>query len=417
MPRKPKEPPIACEYFTWRLFRRDGVYYADGRGGKHNLGKHSLGTRSREEALDRLKLLDRQKAVEIGLADAKSLRQVESVAITEGWKLYLDYSGLSSVLGGVSAATLKRYRAVRDKHARFCSPHGIATWNDFDKGMIEKYGNWLSRKYADRTVFLELTLLKSVISWLIAEKKIPADCKIDYPLRKPQGSDTYCYSATEVAAMVTHCMATSRLVWLANVIIALAHTGLRISELAGLRWSDVDLGTGTIRVMDERSSKRKRKAGTARTTKGRRSRTIPIHPRLRKLLEALERKPDGYVFHARRGGRLRPRNVLHMFIRDVIEPLKERFPTPPGEIGFEHGRLHSFRHYFCSQAFLGGASEGEIREWLGHRDSRIVELYRHLRNEDAQRKMEQIEFMAEEGEEDRPTDARCGYWKLPRSGN
>lgn len=70
--------------------------------------------------------------------------------------------------------------------------------------------------------------------------------------------------------------------------------------------------------------------------------SIPIHPRLRKLLEALERKPDGYVFHARRGGRLRPRNVLHMFIRDVIEPLKKRFPTPPGEIGFEHGRLHSF---------------------------------------------------------------------------
>jgi hypothetical protein len=37
-----------------------------------------------------------------------------------------------------------------------------------------------------------------------------------------------------------------------------------------------------------------------------------------------------------------------------------------------------------------GCSEswGEIREWMGHRDSKIIELYRHLRREDATRKMQ-----------------------------
>ena len=192
--------------------------------------------------------------------------------------------------------------------------------------------------------------------------------------------------------MIQHCLVMTSLVWLGHVILALAHTGLRITELTGLRWCDMDLNSNTIRVADERSSSRKRKAGVARTTKGRRSRTIPIHPRLRELLDRLARKPDGYVLHAARGGRLHSRNVLDMFICDVIEPLKEKFPTPPGEIGFEHGRLHSFRHFFCSQSFLGGASEGEIKEWLGHADSKMVEHYRHLRNEDAQRKMEKIDF-------------------------
>jgi hypothetical protein len=57
--------------------------------------------------------------------------------------------------------------------------------------------------------------------------------------------------------------------------------------------------------------------------------------------------------------------------------------------------LHSFRHAFVSQAFLDGASEGEIREWVGHTNSRIVERYRHLRNEDAQRKMRQIDFFGD----------------------
>jgi integrase len=115
---------------------------------------------------------------------------------------------------------------------------------------------------------------------------------------------------------------------------------------------------------------------------------------LKKMLLGMARHPDGYVVHALRGGRLRPRNVLQALIDDVIDPLKKKFPMPPGEVGFERGRLHSLRHYFCSQAFLGGASEGEIREWLGHADSKMVEHYRHLRSDDAQRKMAKIEFLS-----------------------
>ena len=70
MPRKSNEPAIVCQYFSWKLFRRDGVFYADGRGGKFDLGKHSLGTRDRREALDALRLLDQRKAVDLGVANA-----------------------------------------------------------------------------------------------------------------------------------------------------------------------------------------------------------------------------------------------------------------------------------------------------------------------------------------------------------
>jgi integrase len=146
-------------------------------------------------------------------------------------------------------------------------------------------------------------------------------------------------------------------------------------------------------VHDERASSRKTKAGTARTTKGRRSRVIPIHPELTKLMTALERRADGRV-HAARGGVLRPDNARAILIRDVVAPLSVKFPTPIDEIGFGSVRFHSLRHYFCSQCFLGGASEGEIREWMGHRDSKIVELYRHLRREEALRKMQQIDFVS-----------------------
>lgn len=380
---------------------RDGVYYADGRGGKYHLGKYSLATRDREEALERLRQLDHQKAIELGLAEVQPTAQLGPLSIADGWKLYMDYCGRAGVLGGVAPDTLKRYSAVRDKHIAFCRKEGIANWSEFNKSQLEKYGNRLGKKYADRTVFLEVTLLKSVTGWLVAEGHLPPGSELKYPMRKPQGTDTYCYTPAEVSAMVLHCESLPTLVWLAYVIIALAHTGMRISELVGLRWSDVNLEQKTIKVADERSSLRKRVARTARTTKGRRSRVLPMHPILAALLQKLSRQADGCVFHAQRGGKLHSRNVLQTFIDDVIDPLKVRFPTSNGEIGFEHGRLHSFRHFFCSQAFLGGASEGEIREWLGHADSKMVEHYRHLRSDDAQRKMDKIKFLA-------PPDSRPG---------
>jgi len=92
--------------------------------------------------------------------------------------------------------------------------------------------------------------------------------------------------------------------------------------------------------------------------------------------------------------------VGSLFRREWTFKIKDRhsrrerlWSAPAGEIGFEHRRLHSFRHFLCSQCFLGGASEGEIKEWLDHADSKMVEHYRHLRCEDAQRKMNQIRFL------------------------
>ena len=61
-----------------------------------------------------------------------------------------------------------------------------------------------------------------------------------------------------------------------------------------------------------------------RTTKRKRSRQIPIHPRLREVLSKMKREPDGRVFHAERGGQIHPRNVLSVFIRDVIDKLMAR---------------------------------------------------------------------------------------------
>lgn len=396
MPRKPKAKPIQCKYFLWRLFQREGVWYADGRTNQPNVGKHSLATRDRDEALNNLHRLDKKLALREGLINADESVESEHITLSRGWAMYLTHAGRPDVLGGASEGTLKRYRAVCEKHLRHCQTHGLEYWHQIGKQQVENYGRWLSREgYADRTLFLELTLLKSVIGWLIEEKHLPESCRFKLSLRRPQGTDTYCYSQEEVLAMIEHCQENSQLEWLADVLVALACTGLRISELSSLRWSDIDREACVIRLTDERSSNKRKRLGTVRKTKGRRSRTLPIHPDLRKVLDRLTPHKDGRLFHGPRGGKLKPDTVRTMLIRDVIQPLKERFPTPESEIGFEHGRVHSFRHFFVSQAFLSGVAEGEIMEWVGHQDSKMVAHYRHLRDEDSQRSMEQINFFGE----------------------
>ena len=265
-------------------------------------------------------------------------------------------------------------------------------------------------------MYLELTLLKSVNQWLIENGKLPAEAKITYSLSKPVGTDTYCYSRSEVGAMIKHCESTSGLEWLAHVIIALAHLGVRIGELAGLRWSDVDLHNNVITVADERASRRKRLAGTMRTTKGKRSRKIPIHPRLRGSGDHHTR--DGRAGLSRRARRPTPSPER----ADGVHSRRDRTARREVPDTGWGDRLRTrqgaqLQALFCQSSLPGGASEGEIREWVGHADSKMVEHYRHLGRKDAVRRMEQISFVdpdADEQERSGQDNNACSFFKPRR---
>ncbi len=163
-----------------------------------------------------------------------------------------------------------------------------------------------------------------------------------------------------------------------------------------MRWADIDMKANVLGLTDERYSQRRQKLGNARLIKGKRGRTIPLNPAFRLVLEEKQRSADGLLFHGPRGGKVKPDVVRNILVREVITPLAARFPTATGEIGFEHGRVHSFRHFFVSEAFRLGVPEPRIMEWVGHRDSRIVARYRHLRDDDGQQTMQGLDFIGKE---------------------
>lgn len=62
-----------------------------------------------------------------------------------------------------------------------------------------------------------------------------------------------------------------------------------------------------------------------------------------------------------------------------------------------HGRLHSFRHYFCSTFAISGVPERMVMDWLGHADSEMIRHYYRLHDEDAKQRMNGLDFLGGAG--------------------
>lgn len=175
-------------------------------------------------------------------------------------------------------------------------------------------------------------------SWLLASLNGSGPDSLSSTSPENATNDFSGYTRRQVARMVEFCNQTGDLAWMGQVITCLATSGLRINELAQLRWSDVDLDVRTIRITDERSVPRRRQTGSERRIKGKRGRALPMHAEFFKVLQQIRRHADGRIFHGPRGGRLSDRRVLENLQQRIIKPLTKEFPTPPGEIGFSRGR-------------------------------------------------------------------------------
>lgn len=395
MPKKSKNETIKCRYFRWKLVRRGGHWTADGRSGNaNNVGRHSLGTTDRCEALDRLHKLDLVMAVRHGLADPAVLRNADKkpLALKEGRRRHEEFLRRPEVAGGVCPRTLARYTAVYDKFLPYARAAGVNSWSRVTRQIVTGYLTRLSFDgYSDATLYLEGVLIKQTMKWLAGEQLIPQECLFSLKLRKPSGTSTHCYTPDQLAAMERHCRCRPALTWLADVIVALSRTGMRIRELANLRWSDVDFDKNVIQIRND-----VRRPGIAaqerRSTKNRKDRHVPLHAELRTVLTRLPRHRDGYVFHGVRGGRLKSDTVRVILKRDVIAPLAKRFPAPPGQRGFPHATVHGFRHAFISQCANRGVPEQTVMAWVGHRSSRIARHYYTLSDRESQRQMEKLTF-------------------------
>lgn len=397
MPKPRKNEPVQCVYFRWKLYRRKGTWYADGRSNDPPCGRHSLDTTSEEEARRSLVDLDYNLAVQHGLAAPRlnSHPPGESLAIVDGIELYLAEIRSRQLTERLSANSVQRYGSVAKNFLAFCAARRRTYWHQVDVALVREYVAWLNDKdRASNTQYLEVTFVKQCVNFLIREKCLSEAHRIQLKMHRPEDSDRYCYTPAEVTAMLGRCASIPSLVWLGQVITGLVTTGMRIGELESLRWSDFDFDRNMIHLTDERHSATRRRQGTVRRLKGKRNRAIPICDELLALLPTLPRYPDGKVFRGPDGKPIGRVLVLKTLKQQVLEPLANDFPTAPGAAaGLRDGCLHSFRHYFCSVSADAGVSEQTLMSWLGHRESKLIRRYYHLHDDASQQSMKKIVFV------------------------
>ncbi len=210
-------------------------------------------------------------------------------------------------------------------------------------------------------------------------------------LSKSDDSPTYCYTKEEVVAIVEYCREHDDSLWLGQVCLALACTGLRISELAALRPADVDFEHNIIHITNDPDSGPAKKA-LRRRTKNRCDRSFPISPELRPVLEQMPQSRDELMFHGPLGGRLKSDTVRNRLVQTVLPAVAKAFQNRGMATQIEKGRLHSFRHYFCSECASHIPDMLMVMNWLGHKDSKMVRHYYHLRDSRAQTEMKKINF-------------------------
>jgi integrase/recombinase XerC len=146
------------------------------------------------------------------------------------------------------------------------------------------------------------------------------------------------------------------------IIEVLYATGIRVSELCGLRLGDVDLDTGVIRVLGKGRRERVVLAGKCATDSVMRyiEETRPA------LVEA--GMYDGeIVFLGKRGSPLDPRQARRIVDREF-----------KATIGGEGLSPHTLRHTFATHLLSRGADLRSVQELLGHKNVATTQIYTHL---------------------------------------
>jgi integrase len=163
------------------------------------------------------------------------------------------------------------------------------------------------------------------------------------------------------------------------LLVTAVFTGLRASELRGLRWVDVDLKKGELRVRQR--ADRYNAIGQPKSRAG--TRTIPLGPMVVNTLRGwkLARPASEFVFATRNGRPLHHRNIL----RSAFLPAQ----VTAGVVGIGGGAkytgLHALRHFYASWCINRRADGGLelpfklVQVRLGHASIQMTaDRYGHL---------------------------------------
>ncbi len=272
---------------------------------------------------------------------------------------FLDYL---TVEAGLAANTRLAYGRDLIHFAMYCKTQHISTLGDIDAKLIYSYLRTLSKeKKAETTISRALAAVKMLLRFGVLTGLVPKDFTsiIEGPKRW-QRLPVVCNKQKVIDLLGTPTTDDPFYLRDKSLLEMLYATGMRASEVAGLKISDLNFSIGYLRCLG----------------KGQKERIIPLGKTaievtklyLQNLRPRLV-KPAGrdFLFLSRTG-----RAMTRVDIWRVVKKYARRAGLP------RRMTVHTLRHCFASHLLSGGADLRSLQEMLGHVDIATTQIYTHV---------------------------------------
>jgi site-specific recombinase XerD len=200
-------------------------------------------------------------------------------------------------------------------------------------------------------------MLSAFFNWIVIQEGLPASpmAKIATPIDRPDQITPF--SHEQVKALLAAARRSFQPQRNVAIVLMLLDTGMRVSELCGLREGDVDMISQKARVDGKGGKERRLPFG--KTT----SRALWMYTRER------ERNEEEYIFLTEGGwkrGQGISRSGVEQMLRDLgVAANIENVRCSP----------HTFRHTFSIEFLRNGGNQFTLMEILGHTDIKMTARY------------------------------------------
>lgn len=218
------------------------------------------------------------------------------------------------------------------------------------------------KKLSSESVYLEIAALRAFYRFAENEKLLPVNVAENLSLPRRWKRLPKALSASEVDRILEPESPATASSLCDQAVLELAYaSGLRLSELRGLRLEQLHLDAGFISVIG----------------KGNKERVVPVG---RKAIEAINR----YLGEAGRPKLVRPRSPANVFLTQRGTPFASvtlwgRIKRRVKRAGVERNVTpHMLRHSFATHLLEHGADLRIIQELLGHASIGTTQIYTHV---------------------------------------
>jgi integrase len=262
-------------------------------------------------------------------------RSITVKAAAEDWLRWVE-------LENRERATIVGYRVLVDKH--IVPRLGATKLAALTTPRIEKFRDdlveALGRSLAKRVLGRLKAILKDAKRRGNVAQNVATDVKVDTNSRHKERLEigTHIPSREEIRRLVDAAPEGRA----RALIMAAAFTGLRASELRGLRWEDVDLKHNVIRV--HQRADRYNEIGRPKSASG--ERTVPIGSMVANTLRLWKAAcpPGDLVF----GTRNRQPDGLSNIVNRIWMPLQIKAGVVGADAKAKYPGFHSLRHFYAS---------------------------------------------------------------------